>query len=185
MLLAFLVGHRLLKLWCMGSGAHGLSSCDARVLVAECGILVPLTRDQTRAPCIGSVESYPLDHQGSPTRLLLEEIFVSYSLTVPPSFCLSPAGRKKGNSFSLSEVTQSCPTLWDPMDCSPSGSSVHGILQARIPLPGGLPFPSPGDLPNLGFKPRSPALRAYSLSSELPGSPRLYLRKKKSHAEVK
>ena len=28
-------------------------------------------------------------------------------------------------------VTQSCLTLCDPMDCSPSGSSVHGILQAR------------------------------------------------------
>ena len=27
---------------------------------------------------------------------------------------------------------QSCPTLWDPMDCSQSGSSVHGILQAKI-----------------------------------------------------
>ena len=27
---------------------------------------------------------------------------------------------------------QSCPTLWDPMDCSPPGSSVHGILLARI-----------------------------------------------------
>ena len=29
-------------------------------------------------------------------------------------------------------VAQSCPTLWDPMNCSPPGSSVHGILQARI-----------------------------------------------------
>ena len=29
-------------------------------------------------------------------------------------------------------VAQSCPTLCDPMDCSPLGSSVHGILQARI-----------------------------------------------------
>ena len=29
-------------------------------------------------------------------------------------------------------VTQSCPTLCNPMDCSPSGFSVHGILQARI-----------------------------------------------------
>ena len=29
-------------------------------------------------------------------------------------------------------VTQSCPTLFDPMDCSPPGSSVHGILRARI-----------------------------------------------------
>ena len=27
---------------------------------------------------------------------------------------------------------QSCPTLSDPMDCSPSGSSIHGIFQARV-----------------------------------------------------
>ena len=33
---------------------------------------------------------------------------------------------------SESEVTQSCPTLCDPMDCSPPGSSVHGISQARV-----------------------------------------------------
>ena len=32
----------------------------------------------------------------------------------------------------MSEVAQSCPTLCDPADCSPPGSSVHGILQARI-----------------------------------------------------
>ena len=31
-----------------------------------------------------------------------------------------------------SEVTQSCPTLGDPMDCSPPGSSIHGIFQARV-----------------------------------------------------
>ena len=31
-----------------------------------------------------------------------------------------------------SEVAQSCPTLCDPMDYSPPGSSIHGILQARI-----------------------------------------------------
>ena len=31
-----------------------------------------------------------------------------------------------------SEVTQSCPTLCDPMDCSPPGSFVHGILQTRV-----------------------------------------------------
>ena len=30
-----------------------------------------------------------------------------------------------------SEVSQSCPTLSDPVDCSPPGSSVHGIFQAR------------------------------------------------------
>ena len=32
----------------------------------------------------------------------------------------------------VSEVAQSCLTRWDPVDCSPPGSSVHGILQARI-----------------------------------------------------
>ena len=35
-------------------------------------------------------------------------------------------------------VTHSCPTLCNPMDCSPPGSSVHGILQARILENGGL-----------------------------------------------
>ena len=33
---------------------------------------------------------------------------------------------------SESEVTQLCPTLQDPMDCSLPGSSVHGIFQARV-----------------------------------------------------
>ena len=33
---------------------------------------------------------------------------------------------------SESEVAQSCPTLSDPMDCSPPGSSIHGTLQARV-----------------------------------------------------
>ena len=33
---------------------------------------------------------------------------------------------------SENEVAQSCPTLRDPMDCSPPGSSIHGIFQARV-----------------------------------------------------
>ena len=33
---------------------------------------------------------------------------------------------------SESEVAQSCPTLSDPMDWSPPGSSIHGIFQARV-----------------------------------------------------
>ena len=42
-------------------------------------------------------------------------------------------GRKiMTNLESESEVTQSCPTLCDPMDCSLSGFSVHGIFQARV-----------------------------------------------------
>ena len=38
----------------------------------------------------------------------------------------------------------------------------------------GLPFPSPGDLPNPGIKPRSPALQAEALTSEQPGKPILW-----------
>ena len=53
-------------------------------------------------------------------------------------------------------VSQSCLTLCDSMDCEPPGSSVHGILQARIL--NGLPFPSPGYLPDPEIKPKSPAL---------------------------
>ena len=64
---------------------------------------------------------------------------------------------------------QPCLTLCDAMDCSPPGSSVHGISQARILS--GLPFPSPGDLPDPGIQPRSPALQADSLLTELSGKP--------------
>ena len=60
------------------------------------------------------------------------------------------------------KVAQSCLTLCDPM-----GYTVHAILQARIWS--GWPFPSPGDLPNLGIEPRSPASQADSLLSEPPG----------------
>ena len=106
------------------------------------------------------------------------------------------------------EVTQSCLTLSDPMDCSPPGSSIHRIFQARVlkwgaiafssvshsivsqlfetpwtaacqaPLSmgfsrqeywSGLPFPSPGDLPDLGIETGSPTLHADSLLSEPPG----------------
>ena len=41
------------------------------------------------------------------------------------------SGKKKKECSKGREVTQSCPTLSDPMDCSPPGSSVHGIFQAK------------------------------------------------------
>ena len=53
-------------------------------------------------------------------------------------------------------VTQSCPTLYNPMECSPPGSSIHGTRQARIHS--GLPFPTLGDPPRPGIEPTSPAL---------------------------
>ena len=64
-------------------------------------------------------------------------------------------------------VAKSCLTLCDPMVCSPPGSSVHGILQARILEQ--QPFTSPGDLLDPGIQPKSLTLQADSLSSESPG----------------
>ena len=66
-------------------------------------------------------------------------------------------------------VTQSCPTLCNPMDCSPPGFSVTGF--SRQGYWSGLPFLSPGDLPDPGIEPGSPALKADSLLSEPPGEP--------------
>ena len=61
-------------------------------------------------------------------------------------------------------VSKSCLTLCDPVDCGPSGSSAHGISQVRT-------FPSPGDLPNPGIKPMSPALAGGFFTTEPPGEP--------------
>ena len=72
-------------------------------------------------------------------------------------------------SESEREVAQSCLTLRDPMDCSPSGSSVRFSRQGYW---SGLPFPSPGDLPNPGIEPRFPTLQADSLPTEPQGKPK-------------
>ena len=64
-------------------------------------------------------------------------------------------------------IAQSYPTLYSPMGYSLPGSSVHGILQARV----WSSLPSPGNLPDPGIEPGSPALQADSLPSEPPGKP--------------
>ena len=53
---------------------------------------------------------------------------------------------------------QLCLPLCDLTDCSPPGSSVHGISQTRILE--WIAIPSPGVLPDPGIKPKSPALQA-------------------------
>ena len=64
-------------------------------------------------------------------------------------------------------VTQSCLTLCNPMDSSQPGSSVHGILQARILEWDAIS--NSGHLPNPAIKPGSPVLQADSLPSGPPG----------------
>ena len=90
-----------------------------------------------------------------------------------------------GINLCMCMYTQSCLTLWEPIDCSLPGSSVHGILHqgswifstqgsmafSRQDYWSGVLFPSPKDSPNPGIKPWSPALQADSLPSEPQGSP--------------
>ena len=57
------------------------------------------------------------------------------SCTAEHLFCikhLPPPYILQYNILQVSEVAWLCPTLCDPMDCSPPGSFIHGILQARV-----------------------------------------------------
>ena len=67
------------------------------------------------------------------------------------------------------KVAQLYLTLCDPVDCSLLGSSVHGILQARILEGVVVPFPRVFSQP--GLEPTSPTLLADSSLSEPPGKP--------------
>ena len=66
---------------------------------------------------------------------------------------------------SQSEVAQSSTTLSDPTDCSPPGSSIHGILQARVLELGAIAFSWPG------IKPGSLALGVWTQPLDHQGSP--------------
>ena len=99
-------------------------------------------------------------------RALLQGIFPTQGLNPHPLHFLHwqagslPLKRRK---------LLSCVQLCDPMDCSLSGSSVHGTFQARVPE--WIAIPSPGNLPDPGNKPRSPALQADASPSEPPLAP--------------
>jgi len=87
---------------------HSLLSSGAAKSLQSCPTLFrPHRRQPTRLPC-------SWDSPGKNTGV--------------GCHCLLQCMKVKSES----EVTQSCPTLSDPMDCSPPGSSVHGTLQARV-----------------------------------------------------
>ena len=69
-------------------------------------------------------------------------------------------------------VTKSCLTFCDPMDCSLPGFWVHGISQQEYCS--GLPFSSPGDLPDPEMETQgpSPALQGRFFTTEPPGKPK-------------
>ena len=66
-------------------------------------------------------------------------------------------------------VTKSCLTVATPLAVPLQAPLSMGF--SRQEYWSGLPFPSPGNLPNPGIKPRSPAVQADSLPTELPGKP--------------
>ena len=72
-------------------------------------------------------------------------------------------------SESESEVTQSCPTLCDPWTIAHQAPPSMGF--SRQEYWSGLPFPSPGDLPDPGIEPRSPTSEADALTFASPGKP--------------
>ena len=67
----------------------------------------------------------------------------------------------------VSEVAQSCPTLCDPVTVAYQAS--QSMEFSRQEYWSRLPFVSPGDLPNPGIEPGSPALKADALPTEPPG----------------
>ena len=74
-------------------------------------------------------------------------------------------------------VAQLCPTFCDPMDCSPLGSSVHGILQAKVLEWAAMPSSKGSSQPRdrtwvSAIEPRSPSLQSDSLLSEPTGKPK-------------
>jgi len=77
-------------------------------------------------------------------------------------------------SWKESEVGHSCPNFCDPMDYI-AYHAPPSMGFSRQEYWSGLPFPSPGDLPDPGIKPGSPELQADSLPSEPPGNPSIFL----------
>ena len=72
-------------------------------------------------------------------------------------------------SLCVCSVPQSCPTVCHPLDCARQAPLFMGF--PRQEYWSGLPFPSPGDLPNPGIEPGCPISQADSLPTEPPGKP--------------
>ena len=106
-----------------GSSVHGI--LQARILQ---WVAIPFSResaqprDRSQVSCIAG---------GFFTILATGEIHNTvYTVCIAPLFAWSFS--LKSSEVKSSEVAQSCLTLCDPVDCSPPGSSVHEIFQARI-----------------------------------------------------
>ena len=94
-----------------GGRNHGLGGC----------VLLDIAEGLVHASCFGAVREERMSGWPAPSCCLPSLWFILARIFL---FLLL--------IHCLCSVTQSCPILCDPMDCSPPGYSVHGILQARI-----------------------------------------------------
>ena len=110
------------------------------------------------SPWCGSHMSPP------PGSTLGSKAMTSQLSTAPPSSVSSSLALL---SYRACSVTQSCPTLCNPMDCSPLSVGFSRQEDWR-----GLTFPLPEDLPNPGTEPSSPARAGGFFITEPPGNPK-------------
>ena len=102
---------------CLRSKFRGVKLCLTRLSMHTC--LTP--------KCMLVLLEFPSGHLGMKTKQI-SKLDVHFILCVCVCVCARACARARTHTKSL----QSCPTLCDPRYCSPPGSSVHGILQARI-----------------------------------------------------
>ena len=97
---------------------------------------------KTKIMVSGPITSWEID--GETVETVSDFIFLGFKITADGD-CSHETKKRlrlgKNSSDQPAKSLQSCPTLCDPIDGSPPGSPVPGILQARTPS--GLPFPSP------------------------------------------
>ena len=125
---------------CLHSTPYSVSQTPTTIFMETIRFLMKVNAVQVRIFGIGQVEG----------KILMNYLFCS--------------------AAAAAESLQSCPTLCDPIDGSPPGSSVLGILQARILEWVSMSF-SRGILLTQGIEPRSRALQADSWLSEPPRKP--------------
>ena len=106
-----------------------------------------------------------IHHRDDPDKWSKEKKCMQQSNTQRFHFSEKQSNNKEVKVKSLSRV-RLLATLWTVAYQAPQPMGF-----SRQEYWSGLPFPSPGDLPNPGIKPGSPALQADSLLSELPGKP--------------
>ena len=140
----------------LGSRGQGLRSCSSRASLPHSMWDLP-TRGIKLVSLHCKADSKPLDHHGNPaTEIFCKNTQHSANQSSSCCYCLD---------------VQSCPALHDPMDYSPPGSSVHGILQARILEWVAISFPRGSSQPR--DQTRVSCIGARFFTTEPPGKPKL------------